>query len=192
MIDRSVQQQTQQNILQQQQQQQLQQQQQPTQDVFLDSTQHNQTQPDAQPATDEVCFPSQQVSLVGESAEKFQFALDRALQQANFHPGDCLGAQAINRIMTLAQNAVIGRGYTTTRILAAPQDLKSGSLELTVIAGKISSIRVELANKETTHTERISAFQNPHRGRRYPQPAQFGARAGKPQTDTQRRGGYPD
>ena len=62
--------------------------------------------------------------------------------------------------MTLAQNAVIGRGYTTTRILAAPQDLKSGRLELTVIAGKISSIRVELANKETTHAERISAFQN--------------------------------
>ena len=71
-----------------------------------------------------------------------------------------MGAQAINRIMTLAQNAVIGRGYTTTRILAAPQDLKSGRLELTVIAGKISSIRVELANKETTHAERISAFQN--------------------------------
>ena len=160
VIDRSVQQQTQQNILQQQQQQQLQQQQQPTQDVFLDSTQHNQAQPDAQPASDELCFPIQQVSLVGESAEKFQFALDAALRQSNFQPGDCLDAQAINRIMTLAQNAVIGRGYTTTRILAAPQDLKSGRLKLTVIAGKISSIRVELANKETTHVERINAFQN--------------------------------
>ena len=160
VIDRSVQQQTQQNILQQQQQQQLQQQQQPSQDVFLDSAPNNQIQQETQPATDEVCFPIQQVSLVGESAEKFQFALDAALRQSNFQPGDCLGAQAINRIMTLAQNAVIGRGYTTTRILAAPQDLKSGRLELTVIAGKISSIRVELANKETTHVERISAFQN--------------------------------
>ena len=160
VIDRSVQQQAQQNILQQQQQQQLQQQQQPSQDVFLDSAPNNQVQQETQPATDEVCFPIQQVSLVGESAEKFQFALDAALRQSNFQPGDCLGAQAINRIMTLAQNAVIGRGYTTTRILAAPQDLKSGRLELTVIAGKISSIRVELANKETTHAERISAFQN--------------------------------
>ncbi|XQQ44553.1 POTRA domain-containing protein [Neisseria lisongii] len=27
---------------------------------------------------------------------------------------------------TAAQNVIIGRGYTTTRILAAPQDLNSG------------------------------------------------------------------
>ena len=98
VIDRSVQQQTQQNILQQQQQQQLQQQQQPSQDVFLDSAPNNQIQQETQPATDEVCFPIQQVSLVGESAEKFQFALDAALRQSNFQPGDCLGAQAINRL----------------------------------------------------------------------------------------------
>jgi hemolysin activation/secretion protein len=39
------------------------------------------------------------------------------------------------------QNAVIARGYVTTRILAEPQDLKSGVLTLTVIPGRIRAIR---------------------------------------------------
>lgn len=162
VIDRSVQQQAQQNLLQQQQQQKLQQQQQHLQDVFLDAVPNSQVQSGITQSAvgDEVCFPIQQISLIGESAAKFQFALDSALRLINFQPGICLDAQDINQIMTFTQNAAIGKGYTTTRILAAPQDLTSGKLELTVIVGKIGRIRVELANKNATHAERIVAFQN--------------------------------
>jgi hemolysin activation/secretion protein len=39
------------------------------------------------------------------------------------------------------QNAIIERGYVTTRILAAPQDLKTGVLMLTVVPGRVNAIR---------------------------------------------------
>ncbi|MFC3873931.1 ShlB/FhaC/HecB family hemolysin secretion/activation protein [Neisseria musculi] len=112
------------------------------------------------PQNESPCFPVRDISLVGDSAAKFQFALDRALGQSGFKPGMCLGAQGINHIMTLAQNAVIGRGYTTTRILAAPQDLNGGKLELTVLAGKIGRIRFDESHAAETHIGRITAFQN--------------------------------
>ena len=79
------------------------------------------------------CFPISEVELVGEEAAKFRSALNHALRQTHFVPGKCLHAGDINQIMSLAQNALIGRGYTTTRILAAPQDLNSGKLQLTLM-----------------------------------------------------------
>ncbi|WP_412071644.1 POTRA domain-containing protein [Pseudomonas fluorescens] len=39
------------------------------------------------------------------------------------------------------QNAIIERGFVTTRVLAPPQDLNSGVLQLTLIPGRIHSIR---------------------------------------------------
>ncbi|WP_425423468.1 POTRA domain-containing protein, partial [Stenoxybacter acetivorans] len=47
----------------------------------------------------------------------FPFCTHRALRQLQFSPGSCLGRTGINQIMSAAQNAVIGAGYTTTRIL---------------------------------------------------------------------------
>ncbi|KAG1288774.1 hypothetical protein G6F64_014079 [Rhizopus arrhizus] len=44
-------------------------------------------------------------------------------------------------VMKRVQNAIIERGYVTTRILAAPQDLKTGVLTLTVVPGRVNAIR---------------------------------------------------
>ncbi|WP_165007838.1 ShlB/FhaC/HecB family hemolysin secretion/activation protein [Neisseria yangbaofengii] len=112
------------------------------------------------PQNETPCFPVQEITLIGDSAAKFQFALNKAIKQSGFQPGMCLGAQGINHIMTLAQNAVIDRGYTTTRILAAPQDLNSGKLELTVFPGRIGQIRFDESHAAETHVGRITAFQN--------------------------------
>jgi len=43
--------------------------------------------------------------------------------------------------MNRVQNAIIAKGYVTTRVLASPQDLKTGLLQLTVIPGHIGAIR---------------------------------------------------
>nr|MDD9328768.1 ShlB/FhaC/HecB family hemolysin secretion/activation protein [Neisseria sp. 51.81] len=94
------------------------------------------------------------------SADTFQFALNKALKQKNFQSGMCLGVVGINHLMTLAQNAVIDKGYTTTRILAAPQDMNSGRLALTVLPGRVSRIKVDDSHKEETYSLRIAAFQN--------------------------------
>ncbi|HSG93645.1 MAG TPA: POTRA domain-containing protein, partial [Methylotenera sp.] len=55
--------------------------------------------------------------------------------------GRCLGVQGINAVMNRVQNAIIAKGYVTTRVLAAPQDLKAGLLQLTVISGHVGAIR---------------------------------------------------
>lgn len=106
------------------------------------------------------CFAINEVVLEGEHHDRFQFALKRALRETGFKAGKCLHAGDINQIMSLAQNALIGRGYTTTRILAAPQDLNSGKLQLTLIPGYLRSIRIDRSNDDQTHAGRIAAFQN--------------------------------
>ncbi|SUA16577.1 ShlB/FhaC/HecB family hemolysin secretion/activation protein [Neisseria lactamica] len=106
------------------------------------------------------CFAINEVVLEGEHHARFQFALKRALRETGFQAGKCLNAGDINQIMSLAQNALIGRGYTTTRILAAPQDLNSGKLQLTLMPGYLRSIRIDRSNDDQTHAGRIAAFQN--------------------------------
>jgi hemolysin activation/secretion protein len=43
--------------------------------------------------------------------------------------------------MKRVQNAIMARGYVTTRVLAAPQDLREGTLALTLIPGRMRAIR---------------------------------------------------
>ena len=52
----------------------------------------------------------------------------------------CLGTQGIQLVMTRLQNAVIARGFVTTRVLAESQDLSVGVLTLSVIPGRIRAI----------------------------------------------------
>lgn len=100
---------------------------------------------DRLPDDESPCSRIERIELGGEAAERFQWALDAA-----HHAGDgtpdratprCLGAQGIERLMRRMQNAVIARGFVTTRILAQPQDLATGTLRLTLIPGRVRAIR---------------------------------------------------
>ena len=53
----------------------------------------------------------------------------------------CVGALGIDLVIKRLQDAVIARGFVTTRILAQPQDLSGGVLALTVVPGRIGTIR---------------------------------------------------
>ena len=155
----------QQDILQRQREKQLREQMQSEQDVRLDGINMGMEKIATQVGganSDETspCFPISEVELVGEEAAKFRFALNHALRQTHFVPGKCLHAGDISQIMSLAQNALIGRGYTTTRILAALQDLNSGKLQLTLMPGYLRFIRIDKSNDDQTHAGRIAAFQN--------------------------------
>ncbi|PAU66575.1 hypothetical protein BZL41_00955 [Pseudomonas sp. PIC25] len=87
------------------------------------------------------CFPIHDIRLIGEDSETFQWALRAANPPEDPALGRCLGAGGINLTMKRIQNAIIERGYVTSRILAEPQDLKSGTLVLTVVPGRIRTIR---------------------------------------------------
>ena len=147
-------------IRQQQRQEQLQKQLQPEASVRLDDLEVKSKEPLVLIQDETPCFAIHEVVLEGDEAGRFQFALRSALRQLKFKPGMCLGAQGVNQIMTVAQNKIISRGYTTTRVLAAPQDLKNGKLVLTVIPGRVRDIRFDETNSEQTHVERIKASHN--------------------------------
>lgn len=97
------------------------------------------------PADELPCFPIHAIRLEGDAAARFQWALRAANFSADSSAdpatGRCLGTAGINVLMTRVQNAIVARGYVTTRVLAAPQDLKQGTLTLTVIPGRIRQIR---------------------------------------------------
>jgi len=93
------------------------------------------------PESESPCFTISRVTLTGENAEKLQFSLSVVTQGEDPAIGRCLGAQGINVAMSRIQNAIIARGFVTTRVLAAPQDLNSGLLLLTVIPGKVRQVR---------------------------------------------------
>lgn len=112
------------------------------------------------PQDETPCFPIEQVLLDGEEADIFAFALRQTLAKTRFSPSMRLGSQGINSLISGVQNALIARGYTTTRVFADSQDLRSKVLTLTVVPGRIGAIRVDTEHKERTHAGRVAAFQN--------------------------------
>ncbi len=93
------------------------------------------------PKDESPCFVVSRIALTGRDAERFGHALKAVQEGDDPALGRCLGTQGINVVLARVQNAIIAKGYVTTRILAAPQDLSSGELALTVIPGRIRDIR---------------------------------------------------
>ncbi|KQU86732.1 hypothetical protein ASC78_03955 [Variovorax sp. Root318D1] len=95
------------------------------------------------PASEAPCFRIDRVLLVGEQSESFQWAVsDLSGPEGNDSPiGRCLGTAGVNVVLARAQQAVIARGFVTTRVLAAPQDLSAGTLTLSLVPGRIAAIR---------------------------------------------------
>lgn len=89
------------------------------------------------PDNETPCFVIRQVSLDGDASDAFQWALAVAEPAL----GRCLGTTGINTVVGQIQNVLVERGYVTTRVLAAPQDLRTGELRLKLIPGRIRAIR---------------------------------------------------
>ncbi|WP_082118971.1 ShlB/FhaC/HecB family hemolysin secretion/activation protein [Pragia fontium] len=83
------------------------------------------------------CFPIHQVSLNGSHYLSNWLLLQRVADQAK---GQCLGGEGINLLMSAIQNRLIDYGYITSRVLAPPQDLNSGDLQLQILEGRVSRI----------------------------------------------------
>ena len=88
------------------------------------------------------CFAIDKIMLVGAEhlpdAQDVQAIIDNA-------SGRCLGLDGIRLLMSRLQNLWVARGLITTRVLAPPQDLADGTLELVVVRGVVRDI--ELSNE---------------------------------------------
>lgn len=83
------------------------------------------------------CFPIKKVELQGTEDFPSWLPLQRLADQA---VNQCLGGKGINLLMSALQNRLVNHGYVTARVLAPAQDLKSGTLKLVVMAGKVGKI----------------------------------------------------
>jgi hemolysin activation/secretion protein len=97
------------------------------------------------------CFVINTISLQGDAAERFQWLLPKLAgpQQDDSPQGKCLGAQAISVLLTRAQDALVERGFVTSRVLAQAQDLKTGALILTLVPGRLRDIRFAPADSNS-------------------------------------------
>jgi len=120
-------------------------------------------QPPAQthrlPGNEAPCFRIDRLALAGPQAEDFQWALGSAAgPQGDDTPiGRCLGGEGVNLVLGRVQQAIIARGYVTTRVLAGAQDLTGGVLTLTLVPGRIAAIRFDDATAATSLRTAIPA-----------------------------------
>ena len=87
------------------------------------------------------CFRIDRLVLASELAGDFQWALGSASISGDDWQGRCLGTAGINVLLARVQQAVIAKGFVTTRVLVGPQDLGAGTLTLTLVPSRIASIR---------------------------------------------------
>ncbi|MBS9438869.1 ShlB/FhaC/HecB family hemolysin secretion/activation protein [Photorhabdus noenieputensis] len=84
------------------------------------------------------CFPITHVALAGTENFPHWLPFRRVTQQSENH---CLGDKGISRLITQLQDQLINHGYVTSRVLVPPQDLRTQTLKLVMIPGKIRHIR---------------------------------------------------
>lgn len=98
------------------------------------------------PRDEKPCFVIRRVILSGLSGalEPTLGWLEGALAGADEKDppqGQCLGTLGVAQLIDRAQQALVERGFVTTRVFAPPQDLSGGDLVLQVLPGRIRSIR---------------------------------------------------
>ncbi len=87
------------------------------------------------------CFRVDRAELSGAHVERFGW-LQRELDAVR---GQCVGIGALQAIKRVLDARLIERGYTTSRVGFAEQDLASGVLQVRLDAGVVSAVRVEAA-----------------------------------------------
>jgi len=112
---------------------------------------------DQLPSAETPCFAIGEIRLIGDGAGRFRWALAAADPGEDPATGRCLGTQGVNVVMKRVQNAIVARGFVTTRVLAAPQDLATGVLTLTLVPGRIHAIRFAESDVHATAWNAVPA-----------------------------------
>lgn len=92
------------------------------------------------------CFPSRELKLQSEFPKQWDWLLAHAdghttLDKPDPVEGNCLGAQGVQVVIDRLQNALIAQGYVTSRVLASPQNMQAGLLNLKLFLGRIREVK---------------------------------------------------
>jgi hemolysin activation/secretion protein len=90
------------------------------------------------------CFPIHALVLGGDRAEAFQWLLAHAAgADGSDPPTRCLGAQGVDLVARRLQQALLAKGFVTSRLLVEPQNLVEGTLRLTLVPGLLRELRLK-------------------------------------------------
>jgi len=95
---------------------------------------------------EETSFFIREIQLQGDGAEKFAWAQTYLRQYENQN----IGMQGISLLAQELNEAVLEKGYVTTRIYIQEQDVSSGTLVFTIMAGRLGEIRFAEENTSGT------------------------------------------
>ncbi|MDR7097263.1 ShlB/FhaC/HecB family hemolysin secretion/activation protein [Hydrogenophaga laconesensis] len=109
------------------------------------------------PDSESPCITIREITLVGDASESFPWVLDGLVSGTDPAVGRCLGSNGLNVAASRAQRDLIERGYVTSRIVFQEQDLASGRLALTLLPGRIGSIRFGQPDSRATALNAVPA-----------------------------------
>jgi hypothetical protein len=109
------------------------------------------------PELEAPCRAIHEVALVGDSSESFQWALADLIAGPDPAIGRCLGVAGVNVAAERAQQALIERGFVTSRIVFEAQNLSSGRLTLSLLPGRIRAIRFATPDDRATAWNAMNA-----------------------------------
>jgi hemolysin activation/secretion protein len=93
------------------------------------------------PTEEAPCRVIHTLVLQGDASQYFQWALAAADRENDPARGRCLGTSGIALVIQRIQQAILERGYVTTRVMTEKQDIRDGTLTLTLLPGRIRHIR---------------------------------------------------
>ncbi|WP_370678466.1 ShlB/FhaC/HecB family hemolysin secretion/activation protein [Comamonas sp. GB3 AK4-5] len=106
------------------------------------------------PADEKPCFPLQALRLTGEKSEQVPWLQDAAA--VDFASNPCIGVKGVGVILERMQQAILERGYVTSRVMVAPQNLQQGVLAVEFIPGVLHEIR--FSQESTSSTSILTAL----------------------------------
>lgn len=97
------------------------------------------------PQQESPCFVIGRIVLRGDDTPQWAWLLDVANQTEDGRDdpvsGRCVGSTGMAIVLKRMQGELLRRGWVTTRALAESQDLSGGTLAVTIIPGRIRSLR---------------------------------------------------
>lgn len=108
------------------------------------------------PENESPCFVIHHFELKSDQIENFQWALAAINPVDDPATGKCLGTAGVNLVIKRVQNAIIARGFVTTRVLAEPQQLNAGTLVLSIIPGVVN--KIYFVNESNDHASSWNAL----------------------------------
>lgn len=92
------------------------------------------------------CFQIERLllkDLSGELLSEFDWVIQQlTASDTPLFIGKCVGALGVSWLIERTQKVLVDRGFVTSRVLAAQQDMSQGTLALTLIPGRIRAIRL--------------------------------------------------